>query len=459
MSKVPLIHDAASYLMLNKWRGSVLAGDGPNCFDHTFLPQYTDKSKGISDAGEKDKTRKTCALKMTVSGVVVCMHDDEEDKTNLTCKDQKGRDSYKRAKPQYMADFLRCPYKPKQYGKNECEQHWNDLTTAYEALPTPRPTVFVVCSDNGNSYSPHHMMNLYYADLLMKKYPDIELVILSSFAAGQSAKNHEIERMWAQHKKQFPGARFGAFILNFELRAPKDEEECIQVVKCAASEMKEVIERNVNVCEVKDEIIAPEVKYVEPPTKGELETNEFIHEFFMSNKKVIAEDPRFETLRKTLKDINRRSNSTMCQACLWKTDDHAIRQKYFGLSEKPPEPEVCIELTKRLREIHYTTFTQLLEKYYATNTEQKEDRTRCPGHETDAWKQSDSFCCGKLFLNESTRKRHYLHCHPNASQPGRHTFTLPMRRAPTKCVVKQVRVGTKNGKLINFDFKDDKEEH
>ena len=43
MSKVPLIHDATSYLMLNGWRGSVLAGDGPNFFDHTFLPQYTCK--------------------------------------------------------------------------------------------------------------------------------------------------------------------------------------------------------------------------------------------------------------------------------------------------------------------------------------------------------------------------------------------------------------------------------
>ena len=43
MSKVPLIHDATSYLMLNGWRGSVLAGDGPNFFDHTFYPQYTCK--------------------------------------------------------------------------------------------------------------------------------------------------------------------------------------------------------------------------------------------------------------------------------------------------------------------------------------------------------------------------------------------------------------------------------
>ena len=29
MSKIPLIHDATSYLLLNEYRGSVLAGDGP----------------------------------------------------------------------------------------------------------------------------------------------------------------------------------------------------------------------------------------------------------------------------------------------------------------------------------------------------------------------------------------------------------------------------------------------
>jgi hypothetical protein len=52
---------------------------------------------------------------MTVSGVVVCMHDDEEDKTKLKCRDLLDRDSWKRALPMYMADFLRCPYKPKQW--------------------------------------------------------------------------------------------------------------------------------------------------------------------------------------------------------------------------------------------------------------------------------------------------------------------------------------------------------
>ena len=388
---------------------------------------------------------------MTVSGVVVCMHDDEEDKTKLKCNDLLNRDSWKRALPMYMADFLRCPYKPKQYGMNECEQHWNDLTIAYEALPEPRPIVFVVCSDNGNSYSPHHSMNLYYADVFMKKYPLVVLTILCSFAPGQSAKNHEIERMWAQHKKQFPGMRFGIIILNNELRSPKDEAECIAVIRQGAKEMTQLFEKHVNVCENKDSKCSPQVRYVEPPTEQELVENESIHTFFMSNKRGTTEDPKFAALKTQFKDINDRSFSSMYQTLLWRDhlENRSIRKEYFGESEKPLEPEVCTELSRK-GVIHYTTFEQLQNKYYKTGMRQAEDPKRCPRDKKD---EDVLVCCNKVFLYESEKKRHILACHPHGEERGMHTFSENKRKAPKKRCLKPVTVGL-TGREVNFNFEE-----
>ena len=386
---------------------------------------------------------------MTVSGVVVCMHDDEEDKTKLKCNDLLNRDSWKRALPMYMADFLRCPYKPKQYGMNECEQHWNDLTIAYEALPEPRPIVFVVCSDNGNSYSPHHSMNLYYADVFMKKYPLVVLTILCSFAPGQSAKNHEIERMWAQHKKQFPGMRFGIIILNNELRSPKDEAECIAVIRQGAKEMTQLFEKHVNVCENKDSKCSPQVRYVEPPTEQELVENESIHTFFMSNKRGTTEDPKFAALKTQVKDINDRSFSSMYQTLLWRDRDTSLRKQYFGESEKPLEPEVCTELSRK-GVIHYTTFEQLQKKYYKTGMRQAEDPKRCPRDKKD---EDVLVCCNKVFLYESEKKRHILACHPHGEERGMHTFSENKRKAPKKGCLKPVTVGL-TGREVNFNFEE-----
>lgn len=388
---------------------------------------------------------------MTVSGVVVCMHDDEEDKTKLKCNDLLNRDSWKRALPMYMADFLRCPYKPKQYGMNECEQHWNDLTIAYEALPEPRPIVFVVCSDNGNSYSPHHSMNLYYADVFMKKYPLVVLTILCSFAPGQSAKNHEIERMWAQHKKQFPGMRFGIIILNNELRSPKDEAECIAVIRQGAKEMTQLFEKHVNVCENKDSKCSPQVRYVEPPTEQELVENESIHTFFMSNKRGTTEDPKFAALKTQVKDINDRSFSSMYQTLLWRDhlENRSIRKEYFGESEKPLEPEVCTELSRK-GVIHYTTFEQLQNKYYKTGMRQAEDPKRCPRDKKD---EDVLVCCNKVFLYESEKKRHILACHPHGEERGMHTFSENKRKAPKKTCLKPVTVGL-TGREVNFNFEE-----
>lgn len=388
---------------------------------------------------------------MTVSGVVVCMHDDEEDKTKLKCNDLLNRDSWKRALPMYMADFLRCPYKPKQYGMNECEQHWNDLTIAYEALPEPRPIVFVVCSDNGNSYSPHHSMNLYYADVFMKKYPLVVLTILCSFAPGQSAKNHEIERMWAQHKKQFPGMRFGIIILNNELRSPKDEAECIAVIRQGAKEMTQLFEKHVNVCENKDSKCSPQVRYVEPPTEQELVENESIHTFFMSNKRGTTEDPKFAALKTQVKDINDRSFSSMYQTLLWRDhlENRSIRKEYFGESEKPLEPEVCTELSRK-GVIHYTTFEQLQNKYYKTGMRQAEDPKRCPRDKKD---EDVLVCCNKVFLYESEKKRHILACHPHGEERGMHTFSENKRKAPKKRCLKPVTVGL-TGREVNFNFEE-----
>ena len=389
---------------------------------------------------------------MTVSGVVVCMHDDDEDKTKLKCRDPLNRDSWKRALPMYMADFLRCPYKPKQYGMNECEQHWNDLTIAYEALPEPRPIVFVVCSDNGNSYSPHHSMNLYYADVFMKKYPLVVLTILCSFAPGQRAKNHEIERMWAQHKKQFPGMRFGIIILDNVLRSPKDEAECIAVIRQGAKEMTQLFEKNVNVCENKDSKCSPQVRYVEPPTEQELVENESIHTFFMSNKRGTTEDPKFAALKTQFKDINDRSVSTMFQTLLWRDTDKSLRKEYFGQSEKPLEPEVCTELSSK-GVIHYRTFEQLQNKYYKTGLKQAEDPKRCPRDKKD---EDVRVCCNKVFLYESEKKRHILACHPHAEERGMHTFSENKRKAPQQRCLKPVRVGL-TGRVVNFNFQEAEE--
>ena len=451
MSKIPLIHDATTYLMLNKYRGSVLAGDGPNCFDHNFLPQF----KCTAKAGEKGEKRKTFALKMTLSGVVVCMHDIGADKGDLDCKDQKDRASYKRALPKFMLDSMRCPYKVKQYGMNECEQHWNDITAAYEFLDEPRPSVVAVCSDNGNSYSPHHMMNSYYADVFMKKFPNVDLVILCSFAPGQSSKNHEIERMWAQHKKQFPGCRFGAIIVDNDLRAPKDEAECIAVIKCAAGEITELIQKHVNVCEVKESICVPEVRYVEPPTEDEMKSNEFIHEFFMSNKKGTAEDAKFAKLRELFKDITDRSSSSICQTLLWKTKDHAIRKEYFGESEKPIEPEIDPDLSLKQKERHYRTFKQSIDKYYKTGIEQIKDPNRCPREKNT--EDPYSYCCGLLFLSQLAKTRHYRICHAHPEMKGRHSFEGRVRKRPSVNVVKEKTIGL-SGRRVPFDFaeKDEK---
>ena len=389
---------------------------------------------------------------MTVSGVVVCMHDDDEDKTKLKCNDQLNRDSWKRALPMYMADSLRCPYKPKQYGMNECEQHWNDLTFAYEALPEPRPIVFVVCSDNGNSYSPHHSMNLYYADVFMKKYPLVVLTILCSFAPGQSAKNHEIERMWAQHKKQFPGMRFGIIILDNVLRSPKDETECIAVIRQGAKEMTQLFEKHVNVCENKDSKCSPQVRYVEPPTEQKLVENESIHTFFMSNKRGTTEDPKFAALKTQFKDINDRSVSSMFQTLLWRDTDKSLRKEYFGQSEKPLEPEVCTELSSK-GVIHYRTFEQLQTKYYKTGLKQAEDPKRCPRDKKD---EDVRVCCNKVFLYESEKKRHILACHPHAEERGMHTFSENKRKAPQQRCLKPVRVGL-TGRVVNFNFQEAEE--
>ena len=107
-----------------------------------------------------------------------------------------------------MCDFLRGSALTEP--KATRFRHRRDIQATWDAIPLaerPLDTLLVI-GDNGSGYDPCDEENKYYAYKFAKKN-GIAVIGLASYAAGESAKNIEVERPWALHKKCLVGLRLG----------------------------------------------------------------------------------------------------------------------------------------------------------------------------------------------------------------------------------------------------------
>lgn len=216
MSQTPVLADAIDHRSSHaSHRGCTLDGDTHNNYDHTF---------GFFDNEGR-------SMKVKTTGIVFC-HFDENDNTVDTSKDKYGRDHLPRPRTKEMYVFNRDNHF--EHG-DPTMSHWLDIESAFDrAFPeaSDQPEIFGIISDNGSGYDPVCPRNQHYAKLFMDRHPGIKAMCLMSFAAGESARNFEIERAWAAFKKALIGQQLGANCLdgilrgaNGTLRGPENNME------------------------------------------------------------------------------------------------------------------------------------------------------------------------------------------------------------------------------------------
>jgi hypothetical protein len=180
MSLTPLLGDAVTHKSLHASnRGCTLEGDTHNNLDHDY---------GFYDQYGK-------SLKVQTTGIVLCYFDPEENSDVV--KDKYDRDHYPRPRVKEMFAFNRD--KHHEHG-DATMSHWRDIETAFDlAYPKfeDQPELFCIISDNGSGYDPMCPRNQHYAKKFMDRHSGIKFLGLMSFAAGESARNFEIERAWA----------------------------------------------------------------------------------------------------------------------------------------------------------------------------------------------------------------------------------------------------------------------
>jgi hypothetical protein len=368
MAKVPLVIDACSHMWARAAsRGCTMAGDGFNMYDHN------------NPVGSK--------LLMETTGIVYCKPDPYAEAT----LDETGRSRWPRPKAWKMCDYLRgVPFFEKDTAR---ARHWRDIEAAWLALEEgERPTdLLLLIGDNGSGYDPTDEENKLYAYRFAQKYK-INCIGLASYAAGESAKNVEIERPWSQHKKLCVGQRFGQAFLGSR-RAPT-QDEMHGLFEAAGKEMKDVWENNVNISETATEINSPAVEYVKPMSAEAVKEAQAVYKFTMkcTQKEVYKEE------NKSIREECLQMNDHSCQTlnAFWCFRPQARLHDMFGPTRAP----FNVEQAEVDGKIIYLCFQQMKEKYKI----QKQTKfTSAPlqGMEKDGLQ-----CCTHIFRYQAQLDRH-----------------------------------------------------
>ena len=399
MSLTPLIGDAIDHRSMHaSSRGCTLEGDTHNNLDHNF---------GYFDHQGR-------SVKVRTTGVVLCYFDGEDNCDVVL--DKHGREHYPRARVKELFVFNRDNHH--EHG-DATMSHWRDIESAFDsAYPKleDQPEIFCVISDNGSGYDPMCPRNMHYAKLFMDRHLGIKFLVLMSFAAGESARNFEIERSWAALIKALIGQQLGSCCLdgklrgpNGTLRGPANNEERKAVFEAAFKEFEDLWSR-VYVSETDDYIVTPYVTHVEPYLQADIDEARRVHKFYMKDlsRKEILE-------MKDLRDVARRAyevtTTTFNQTCIFRKDCHndSFKTKLFGPSMRLLYPEEDTDLEDKRKDagmpVIYNTFMQRLKKYNQTSQPNLMFDKNCPVprcHSDKPWR----VCCGHLITDTAKQRRH-----------------------------------------------------
>lgn len=444
-SKFHCVVDATvHHLMHAIHRGHTLIGDEHNNLDHNFT---------VAFKGE--------TLKFQTGGVAMCYvgPDDKIEKI----KDEYGRKCYPRACLKEMYASNRSCIKLTENNGDPAKAHWDDIDFAFQQTygeldDKDKPSVYCVISDNGSGYNPSSEVNAYWADKFMQIHKCLKALCLLSFAAGESAKNFEIEHIWSLFKKAVINQNLGKCVLG-SVRPPKDQAECDEVMAAAFEQAKQVWEDNCNISEDKDSVCAPHVKVVPHHTPSQKEENAKIHDFFMKTTRKKVENNK--KLRDDARNITDRSYGSFNQVWIfspqsWKDDE--FKRKLFGASMKPLYPEEDEDVkVKRKSSVVYKTFHQLQTKYKETPQPpiSYDSNSKIPySHKDKHWVD----CCGHLFTSKAALERHHLICHGHGLHASAASRVLKKRNLRKQREPGELRKKEKKriigGKHCNFRGKD-----
>ena len=399
MSLTPVLGDAVDHRSSHASnRGCTLEGDTHNNIDHNF---------GHFDAQGR-------SMKVRTTGIVFCYLDEHD---NLdTVKDKYGRDHLPRPRVKEMFVFNRDNHF--EHG-DATMSHWRDIKTAFEqTYPEQKlqPEIFCVISDNGSGYDPMCPRNQHYAKLFMDDHLGIKVLILMSFAAGESARNFEIERSWAALTKALIGQQLGACCLNCllrepdgTLRGPRDDTERKAVFGAAFGELVDLW-KNVCLAETDNCWVSPKIAHVEPYDEECLKEARRIHNFYMKDLSRQEIEATID-LRNMAREANERSMNSFNQTYLFRKDcdNDAFHTRLFGPTKRPVYPEEDTTLENHRKDagmpVVYNTFLQRQEKYQIAEQPKLKYDEDCPvprSHTDKKWHE----CCRHLITDVSKMRRH-----------------------------------------------------
>lgn len=430
------------HLMHAIHRGHTLLGDEHNNLDHNFT---------VAFKGE--------TLKFQTGGVAMCYlgPDDKIGETN----DEYGRKCYPRACLKEMYASNRSCMKLKENNGDPAKAHWDDIDFAFqqtygELAEKDKPSVFCVISDNGSGYNPSSEVNAYWADQFMQKHKCLKALCLLSFAAGESARNFEIEHIWCLFKKALISQNLGKNVLG-SVRPPIDQAECDEVMAASFEQSKQLWEDNCNIAEDKDSLYAPHVKHVPHHTPLQREENAKIHDFFMKTTRKKVENNK--ELRDYARNLTDRSYGSFNQVWIFSSascKDDEFKRKLFGASMKPLYPEEDEDVTAKRKGsgVIYKTFHQLQTKYKETPQPpiSYDSNSKIPYSPKDThWVE----CCDHLYTSKAALERHHLIYHGHGSDASAASRVLKKRN--TRREPGQLRKKEKQriigGKHCNFGGK------
>ena len=332
LARLPLIIDACSHMHARSAsRGCTLSGDGMDMFDHN-------QAVGRN-------------VLMETTGVVHCTPPDEIQEIN----DNLGRPRLPRPRARMMCDFLRGV--PQLEKDTSQYLHWVDIEQTWLTIPEEeRPVdMLIIYGDNGSGFDPTDERNQHYAKKLMDKY-NIKVIGLVSYAAGESARNFEIERPWAPHKKTVVGQRIG---FNFVggLQEPKPEDRDAFFEYCA-NELKALWEKHVTVSESNDSQQGPLVRYMPPLEATEVQEARRVFICFAAPSRAHVEKKENRDLLRVGRDTAECLVQSVNASWLFSPDCN--RREMFGPTQQPFEPE---RFTAADGSIHFKTYLQQKEEY------------------------------------------------------------------------------------------------
>ena len=299
--------------------------------------------------------------------------------------------------------------------------HWLDIENAFRgaySCEAEEPEVFCIISDNGSGYDPVCPRNAHYAKMFMDRHKGIKVMVLLSFAAGESARNFEIERAWAAFMKKLIGIQLGVNCLdgalrgpNGALRGPKNEEERKALFEAACTDLKWLWD-DICISETETTMFTPNVVTVAPYTEECVDEARRIHKFYMKN---ISRDEIEKTkdLRLIAQEVNELSSTTFNETWIYapKYNTERFKKSLFGASGRNLYPEEDKSLTGVRKDartpVLYNTFLQRRHQYekVAQPTLEYDEKCPIPRCEKDFGKIWVT-CCDHLFTSISARTRH-----------------------------------------------------